>query len=100
MKDVTIPEGVKIIGKKAFAGCEKIKKITIPQGVEVIEENAFAGTSIEEITLPEYLADIHPCAFGDDELWESNLKAISAPKGSKAEAFAKEKGFKFKELSL
>lgn len=100
VKEVTIPEGIKTIGKKAFAGCRKIKKITIPQGVEVIEENAFADTSIEEITLPNYLVDIHPCAFGDNELWKSNLKEICASKGSKAEAFAKEKGFKFKELLI
>ncbi len=40
---VTIPAGVKKIGKNAFAGCTSLKKVTIPAGVTEIGANAFKG---------------------------------------------------------
>ena len=39
----TVPDGVKRIHKKAFAGCVYLTEVVIPEGVEVIEESAFFG---------------------------------------------------------
>jgi hypothetical protein len=43
LKEVELPEGIKLIGKKAFDGCWKLKKINIPSTVEVIGESAFGS---------------------------------------------------------
>ncbi|MBQ9495768.1 MAG: leucine-rich repeat protein [Treponema sp.] len=61
--DVTVPNTVKTIGKKAFYGNKTIKRITLPNGLEKIEEDAFAGTRIPEITIPKSVSHIEGWAF-------------------------------------
>ena len=90
-ENVTIPEGIEVIGSCAFFGKE-IKSITIPKSVNYISERAFlccrnlesvtfegaddgtsklriigklafAGTAIKEITLPASLETIEEAAF-------------------------------------
>ena len=46
---VEIEEGVKVIGKRAFANCESLTKISIPASVEKIFDNAFEGTKLETL---------------------------------------------------
>lgn len=43
--ELTIPEGVKIIGHMAFQDCSKLTAIYLPSTVEVIMEGAFGGNS-------------------------------------------------------
>jgi len=46
IKSVTIPEGVKIIGKNAFYGCKNLKKITVKSTVlKKVGKNALKGIS-------------------------------------------------------
>lgn len=60
----TIPDSVKIIGKNAFGGCEKLEKIIIPDGVIEIECDAFHGCrALEQIDLPDGLKIIGNGAF-------------------------------------
>lgn len=68
---ITIPENVEKINNLAFGHCEKLKTVIIESKDTELEEHAFSN---------------------------SKKVTIYAPKGSKAEGFAKEKGFKFKEL--
>lgn len=51
---VEINEGVKIIGKKAFANCKSLVKINIPKSCEKVYEDTFEGTNIEALILPEF----------------------------------------------
>ena len=41
LREVTLPESLKIIGIGAFWGCNTIAELTIPQSVEIIEKDAF-----------------------------------------------------------
>lgn len=50
---VEIQEGVKIIGKKAFANCKSLIKINIPASVEKIYDDAFEGVCLDTLILPE-----------------------------------------------
>lgn len=41
LRDVTLPNSVTAIGKRAFANCYNLEKVTISEGVEEIPEGAF-----------------------------------------------------------
>ena len=59
-----IPEGVKVIGYRAFFDCDNLKKVVLPASLEVIEWDAFYECEkLEEIVLPEQLKYIGERAF-------------------------------------
>lgn len=65
---VTFPSTLKIIGEKAFAGCNGLREVVIPEGAAAICENAFAGcTNLKTVTLPRTLAIIEEGAFSGNE---------------------------------
>lgn len=74
--DVSIPDGVKIIGKEAFAYNNKISKIILPESVESIEFLAFYNCSVTEIVIPEGVTRLSDsfCSFCDE------LKSVTIPK--------------------
>ncbi len=49
---VVIPEGIKYIGNRAFAGCDKVTEIHLPASVKGVGEAAFWGMkSLKKITI-------------------------------------------------
>ncbi len=79
LREVVLPQGLKVIGKGAFDGCEKLTDIEIPAGVEKIESSAFvACESISEITVPDSVVSIGKNAFG------YNIYSTGAYKGRDA----------------
>ena len=86
MKSVslTIPEGVRVIGKNAHGFgirvWENVKNIVLPEGLEVIDDNAFCGfKNLEEINLPSTLVRIGDNAFTNC----SSLANVAFPEGLK-----------------
>ena len=72
--EYTVPETVRIIGAKAFAGTESLHKIVIPQNVSQIQQGAFAGcTALTEIESPDTLEVLAADAFTDTK-WMTNSK--------------------------
>lgn len=64
------------IGKGAFSDCANLKEITIPQGIKVIEDGTFYGCeSLEKVILPEGLTSIAISAFYECKA----LKQIEIP---------------------
>ncbi len=56
---VTIPEGVRIIGRYAFLDCKKLTYVKLPEGLRRICACAFAGCeSLTELELPESLTEL------------------------------------------
>ena len=47
--ELTIPEGVKIIGKHAFYLCDRFERITLPSSLLKMENNPFSGCSKLEL---------------------------------------------------
>lgn len=64
LKQYTIPEGVKTIGKEAFAVNSRLEDIYMPDSVTFIEDSAFVyALSLKEIRLSEGLDTIGELAF-------------------------------------
>lgn len=60
---VTVPEGVKIIGRYAFAYNTGVEKIVLSNSVTTLDEKAFRDTSASEVILNEGLTNISYQAF-------------------------------------
>lgn len=96
-KTVTIPEGIKAVGRKCFAGtnveevvlpegietidsdafnfCTKLKKINFPETLKVIDHGAFNGCfSLETVILPKVMKEINNYAF-----YAAGVKHLTLP---------------------
>lgn len=73
---IIVPENVKEIGKKAFAGNGTISTVTLPNSVTNIGNSAFDScTNLEKVTLPSKLKTIEDNAF-----WGcTSLKSVNIP---------------------
>jgi hypothetical protein len=71
LKNVTLPEGLKVVGDASFQNCYSIEEITIPNSVQTIEVNAFWMFSelyvhkMEKVVLGSGLQQIQSNAFGE-----------------------------------
>ena len=74
--DVKVPDGVTVIGKRAFASRTKVAHVTLPDSVAVIEDYAFYGcTNLASMKLPESVAIIGWYAFSGCE----SLETVTIP---------------------
>ena len=85
---VTIPEGVREIGREAFANCGPLASVTFPAGLQVIGEAAFFRcTHLRWVKLPEGVTELGDRAFCGCE----HMMSVSMPEGLRRigrEAFA------------
>ena len=72
--DMNLPSTLKEIGAFAFAGCN-ISEINLPNSLETIRNNAFGGNSLSEINLPTSLKEIGNEAFYNNDLTEVHIPA-------------------------
>lgn len=112
LKDIILPDGLKIINPSIFDGCVNLNTLILPEGVKRIEYGFIANTSIKGIDIPasveyidrafrdanklEVVRFLGQKAFGrsatseywkpknDDDVFEScpNLREIHIPHGS------------------
>ncbi len=107
LSKVELPETLKSIGNDAFLGCRGLKEINIPKGVTNIGDSAFAScTGMSSVDIPDSVTKIGRFAIGYNVAYDANgdefyLRRdnfiIVGSKGTTAEQYAKENGFKFVE---
>ena len=79
LNDVTIPDGVTLIGYCAFKACKAFKNIEIPEGVTKIDTNAFEDcTQLETVVIPSTATNIRNSAFKNCP----QLKSFVFPRGT------------------
>ena len=65
LQEVRLPSTLRRIGASCFADCGALETIELPEGLMVIEDNAFAGCGLTGLTLPSTLAEIGNAAFAN-----------------------------------
>ena len=97
LKEIAIPSSVKSIQKYAFAYCRSLQNVVLPRSVTSLGDNAFLNcSSLETITIPDSVTEISSSAFDGCSL----KLTIKGAKGSLAEKFAKQQGFKFEVVKF
>ena len=101
LKEVVITAG-EIIDGDFFYDCPKLTKVTIPDTVKYIGAGAFENCeSLKNIIIPSSVTEIREYAFGYVYKDGNEVKVpgftIYGTKGTEAERYAKENGFRFVE---
>ncbi len=112
LDNVVIPKNVSIIRMGAFSGCKSLTKLTISPGVKEIVMGAFNGcTKLKRVTIPKSVTKIADYSIGYDvdSIYYDGYShdiytktpgfTIEGYKGSEAEKYAKNNGFKFIAIS-
>ncbi len=92
-----IKDGTKGIGNGAFYNCDNITSVTIPESVTNIGYDAFLNcTQLTNVTIPNSVTSIGGRAFGFfGKSGKIDNLTITGYKGTAAEKYANENGFKF-----
>ena len=103
LTSVTIGNGVTRIGQSAFEDCTWLTSVTIGNGVKSIGYSAFYNcTSLTSVTIPNSVTRIGKKAFGyyhDGHEKKIHGFTVYGNKGSEAERYANENGFKFAQAA-
>ena len=63
VEKITLPSTLKTIHRGAFCGCRKLLKVELPEGLQLIGERAFAGSELSAIEFPKTLPRVERSAF-------------------------------------
>ena len=81
-KSFIIPEGTKVIGSSAFAGCKDLIEVSVPNSVVRIEPGAFAGCkALEDLVVPLTVMKVGVDAFKDTGLDTDYTDAVYRDQG-------------------
>ena len=107
LKNVVIENGVTVISGWLFPHCPSLESISIPDSVTEIQAGAFFNcTSLKSITIPKSVTNMSNCSLGYGDYHNTNTNekdsnfTIKGYKGTAAEEYAKENGFKFIALDI
>ena len=107
LKNVVIENGVTVISGWLFERCSSLESISIPDSVTEIQPCAFFNcTSLKSITIPKSVTNMSNCCLGYGDYHNTNKTekdsnfTIKGYKGTAAETYAKENGFKFIALDV
>ena len=76
LPELSLPDSVTFVGERAFAGCEELASVTLSSGLTTIVDGLFNGCgALTEIEIPEGVVSIGSRAFGNASLQRVTLPA-------------------------
>ncbi len=73
---VTLPQGMKKLGRHVFFYCPNLTSLTLPEGMEEIGLMCFASCSLTSVNLPSTMVKLDSCALQDNPFSSINLKNV------------------------
>ena len=73
IEHIVVEEGVTSIGANAFRFCAFLQDVTLPEGLTVIGDSAFYSSGVSAVNFPDSLEEIGASAFADTKLTELEL---------------------------
>jgi len=75
LKNIVVPEGIKIIGREAFAGCKDLESITLPSTISEIYTLAFRGCEkLVTVSIPDSVEVIDFTNGDPRESWRTTAR--------------------------
>ncbi len=65
LEEVELPASLRRIGESCFADCAELEELELNEGLMVIENSAFSGCNLEALRFPRTLAEIGSKAFAN-----------------------------------
>lgn len=75
----TVPRGITTIARGAFSFHRNLKEIVLPEGLKIIGQDAFSNCGLEYVTIPSSLEEMEYRAFSDNniKLFKGESKFVS-----------------------
>ena len=76
VSSITLPQGMKKLGRHVFFYCTNLTSLTLPEGMEEIGLMCFASCALTSVNLPSTLVKLDTCALQDNPFTSINLKNV------------------------
>ena len=76
VSSITLPQGMKKLGRHVFFYCLNLTSLTLPEGMEEIGMMCFGSCNLTSVNLPSTLVKLDSCALMDNPFTSINLKNV------------------------
>ena len=76
VSSISLPQGMKKLGRHVFFYCTNLTSITLPEGMEEIGMMCFGSCSLTSVNLPSTMVKLDSCSLQDNPFTSINLKNV------------------------
>ena len=76
VSSITLPQGMKRLGRHVFFYCLNLTSLTLPEGMEEIGMMCFGSCNLTSVNLPSTMVKLDSCALQDNPFTSINLKNV------------------------
>ena len=76
VSSITLPQGMKKLGRHVFFYCINLTSLTLPEGMEEIGMMCFGSCSLTSVNLPSTMVKLDSCSLQDNPFTSINLKNV------------------------
>ena len=76
VSSITLPQGMKKLGRHVFFYCTNLTSLTLPEGMEEIGMMCFGSCNLTSVNLPSTMVKLDSCSLQDNPFSSINLKNV------------------------
>ena len=76
VSSITLPQGMKKLGRHVFFYCVNLTSLTLPEGMEEIGMMCFGSCNLTSVNLPSTMVKLDSCSLQDNPFSSINLKNV------------------------